>query len=193
MRLVRVAAAALVGVAVLAGCSNAETANETLPSTSASGSAEPSKTLEPLGPPDLPMPDEARQQTAAGAAAFTKYYLGLLNRSTKDMDTTFVRQLAEACETCQRIAQETESDAAAGYHYVGGELVLDGELKAAITAPGQGESAFVLDQQPLQVIGADGSPVPNLSFPALGHLASGATTTWRQGTHSWVITELTLG
>jgi Family of unknown function (DUF6318) len=193
MRLVLVAAA-LVGVAVLAACADGETANETLPATTlTSGSAEPSRSLAPLGPADFPVPDEARQQTPAGATAFIRYYLELMNRSTDDMDTTFLRQLAQECATCQRVAQETEMDAAAGYHYVGGDLILRGELQAAITAPGQAQAAFLLDQQPLQVATADGRPVPDLSFPAIGHLSSGASLTWRQETGSWALTELTLG
>ncbi|MCU1606134.1 MAG: hypothetical protein JWP46_2599, partial [Modestobacter sp.] len=50
MRLARVAAGALVGAVVLAGCSNKEPANETLPTPSSTTAA--SETLPPLGPAD---------------------------------------------------------------------------------------------------------------------------------------------
>jgi hypothetical protein len=192
MRLVRVVAVAVAGVAVLTGCSDAGTANETLPSTSTSA-AQTTESLPPLGPPDFPMPLEARQQTEEAAAAFTGYYLALINRTNTDMDSQFLRQFAQACETCDRLADETDSDANAGNHYVGGDLVVDGELKSAITSPGRAEAAFLVDQEPMQVVDKDGNPVPDLSFPALDNLSSGAATTWRQDLQSWIMTELTLG
>ncbi|WP_166503375.1 DUF6318 family protein [Modestobacter italicus] len=192
MRLVHVAAAAIAGVAVLAGCSDGQSANETLPSTSASA-AQTTASLPPLGPPDLPMPNEARRDTSEGAAAFTGYYLALINRTNAVMDSQYLRQFARSCETCGRIADETDADAAAGYRYVGGELKLDGALNAAITKPGNAEAAFLLDQAALQVVDRAGTPVPDLSFPALDDLSSGAATTWDQGLQSWVMQDLTLG
>jgi hypothetical protein len=191
MRLVRVAVVTAATATVLVGCSDGGTANETLPSTSTA--AETSKSLAPLGPPDLPMPDDARHETAEAAAAFNQYYLALINRTNTDMDAQFLRQFAQACETCERLADETDSDASAGYQYAGGELVLDGELTAAITSPGQAEAAFLVDQNPLQVVDANGNAVPGLSFPALDDLPSGAATAWREDLQSWVMTELTLG
>ena len=192
MRLVRVAAAVVVGVAVLAGCSDGEKANETLPSTS-STPAETTESLPPLGPPDLPMPAEARSATADAAENFTRYYLLLINRTNTDMDSQYLRQFARACDTCERLASETDSDAAAGYHYSGGELIVDGDLQAAITSHGTAEAAFIVDQNPLEVLDAASRPVPDLSFPALDNLSSGAATAWDETLSSWVMTELTLG
>jgi hypothetical protein len=60
----------VVGTTMLGGCSEKVEANDTLPTTSAS---QTSAELPPLGPPDLPMPEQAREQTAEGADALTAY------------------------------------------------------------------------------------------------------------------------
>ncbi len=59
-----------------AGCSEPGQPSTSLP-TATSTSAEP--TLEPLGPPDFPVPAEAREQTEAGAIAMASYYLDLID------------------------------------------------------------------------------------------------------------------
>ncbi|MCZ2818734.1 DUF6318 family protein [Modestobacter sp. VKM Ac-2977] len=179
-------------IAVLSGCSRGETANETLPEASPSA-AETSEALPPLGPPDLPMPPEAREQTEAGAAAFIRYYVELINHTNSDMDPQFLRQLSRDCATCDRIADETDADALAGYRYVGGRLSVTSSLEATLSTPGQAESAFVIDQEELAIENSNGQPVPGLSFPALDDLQSGSVLTWNKGIASWMVTELTLG
>src|SRR4051794_41324347 len=70
----RLVAGLAVAMALVGGCSSKHEANDTLPSASET-SATPS--LEPLGPADLPMPDDARSQDAAGAEAFVRYYMAV--------------------------------------------------------------------------------------------------------------------
>ena len=70
----RLVAGLLAGGAVLSGCSEKQEANDSLPTASASPTEDE---LPPLGPEDLPMPDEARTQDAAGAEAFVRYYIEL--------------------------------------------------------------------------------------------------------------------
>jgi len=66
----RLVAGLAAGVALLGGCSEKQEASDTLPNA---GAAEPSEAeLPPLGPADLPMPDEARTKDAAGAVAFVR-------------------------------------------------------------------------------------------------------------------------
>ena len=48
---------AVIGASMLGGCSEKHEANDTLPSASA---AETTEALPALGPPDFPVPDEAR-------------------------------------------------------------------------------------------------------------------------------------
>ena len=192
MRLVRVLAATAVVTAALAGCSGREQANETLPSASPSA-AETSESLPPLGPPDFPMPPEAREQTEAGASAFTEYYLALINHTNVAMESEHLRQLSRGCATCERLATEVDTDAASGYRYDGGQLTVAGPLQSTLTSAEKAESAFILDQGALQVLDASGQPVEGLSFPALNDVASGAATVWSNDLKSWIVTDLTLG
>jgi hypothetical protein len=139
------------------------------------------------------MPVEARRSTAEAAASFTEYYLMLINRTNTDMDSQYLRQLERACETCERLAAETDEDAASGYRYAGGRLTLDGDIKALITSAETAESAFVVDQETLQVVDSTGTPIPDLSFPMLNDLSSGSVATWDEDLDSWIMIELTLG
>ncbi|TQN42141.1 hypothetical protein FHU33_1535 [Blastococcus colisei] len=84
-------AGVLVGTALLTGCSEKQEANHTLPSSSA---AETSEALPEIGPPELPMPAEAREKTADGAEAFTRYYVEIYNHALRTLDTTWMRDLS---------------------------------------------------------------------------------------------------
>jgi len=189
MRLVRMAAAALAGITLLAGCSDSGGANETLPSTS-STAAETSASLPPLGPPDLPMPAQAREQTPEGVRAFAKYYIELINIASSDLDATYLRSLSRDCDTCNRIADDAEDDRAAGYIYQGGALTITSIGDGALTAEG-GEVAFVVDQAPLSVLDPAGQPVEDLTSPQLTDLPAGLSTVW-DGDH-WLVSSLSFG
>ncbi|WP_222262243.1 DUF6318 family protein [Modestobacter marinus] len=189
MRLVRAAAAAVAGVALLAGCSEGRQANETLPSTS-STAAESSEALQPLGPPDFPMPIEARQQTEAGAQAFTHYYIALINRLPATLDASPLKEFSSSCETCDRIARDAESDKAAGYTYRGGTLSIT-SLGGAALSDDAAELAFVVDQAPLDVLDATGTPIAELSSPQLKDLPAGLSLTWSEG--HWLVSNLSFG
>ena len=76
----RLVAGLAVGAVVLIGCSREQEAADTLPSADAPVATE--EELPPLGPEDLRMPDEARTQDAAGAEAFVRYYIDLINRTS---------------------------------------------------------------------------------------------------------------
>src|SRR4051812_33591973 len=133
MRLVRVAAAVAAGVAVLSGCSDGETANETLPATSTTA-AESSASLPPLGPPDLPMPDEARSESAGGAEAFLRYYIDLLNHSTGNLDTYPLRDLTTNCQTCLAFADGLDGVADENQAIEGAKFVINGVSDARLEA-----------------------------------------------------------
>ncbi len=185
--------AGVAGVAALTGCSAKQEASQSLPS--ASSSAAPTQDeLPPLGPEDLPMPDEARTQDAAGAEAFVRYYFELLNRSLTDMDPQYLRLFArEGCNACDRVARETESDAAQGYAYRGGQLIIRGDMSVMMTGATEAQSAFVAEQAPMTVVGPNGAPAPGLAFDGKEALSSGTVTVWDTSTASWTLTELTLG
>jgi hypothetical protein len=139
------------------------------------------------------MPEAARTQDAAGAEAFVRYYFDLLNRSLVDLDTQYLRQFADGCEDCERIARETEQDAQSGYHYSGGELHIVGDIHISLSGPNQAESAFVADQEALTVLDSAGNPVPTLVFEKKDDLSSGALAAWDTRTSSWRLNVLTLG
>jgi hypothetical protein len=185
----RLLAGALVGAAVLSGCSQKHQASDNLPTAT----AEPTEdALPPLGPDDMPMPAEARTQDAAGAEAFVRYYIALINRTSEVMDAAPIREFSDACEECDRIATDTENDAAAGHHYEGGELTLT-RVGAPLVKDTTAEMAFFVDQAALQVVDQAGHPVEGLSFAAIAALSSGASARWDARVQSWIMTGLTLG
>ncbi len=189
MRRVGVAAGAVLGLGLLAGCSSGGTANETLPPP-ASSPAETSAALPPLGPPDLPMPDEAREQTAAGVQAFARYYVSLINRLDRTLDAAPLRALSSACETCERIADDAENDQVAGYTYEGGTLIITSMGDAAMKNEAA-ELAFVLDQAAFEVYDANGDKVGDLSSPLLTGLPGGMSVEWRDD--HWIVSSLSFG
>ena len=114
----RLVAGLLAGGVVLSGCSEKQEANDSLPTASASPTEDE---LPPLGPEDLPMPDEARTQDAAGAEAFVRYYIELINRTSDVMDAEPLREFSDGCADCERIATNTDEAAPLGHDYEGGD------------------------------------------------------------------------
>jgi hypothetical protein len=186
MRLERGAAAAVVGIALLAGCSDGATANETLPSTSTSA-APSSDAPAPLGPPDMPMPAEAREQTAAGAEAFLRYYMDIYNWSQLHMDAAYMDQLSQGCATCDSLTANLRNDAEAGYLYEGGGVTV-GDTSFAEIKMSRIEGAFSMKQAALTVRAADGSTVSDLSAPPAA-LDCGAILSWSSDDTSWIFTQ----
>lgn len=187
----RTTAVAALAVAVLSGCSGEQEPAQTLPSSS-TGTSTSAEALPPLGPPDLPMPAEARTHDGAGAEAFTRYYIDLINRTSTVMDADPLREFSDQCADCERIARDTEADTAAGYTYVGGTLTIEAIGQAF--QPGETvEVGFVVTQAPLQVVDHSGRPVQGLSFPEYPHEQSGIAARWDASRSTWVVTTLTLG
>lgn len=185
----RLVAGLLVGVALLSGCAEKQEASDSLPTASASPTEDE---LEPLGPEDLPMPDEARTQDAAGAEAFVRYYIELINRTSDVMDAGPLREFSDGCEDCERIADNVEADAAAGHDYEGGELSIT-EFTTPLINNSTAEMALRVDQAPLKVIDASGAVLEDLSSAAFVGLSSSAALSWDSARNSWVMSGLTLG
>lgn len=188
MRRVRVAVATAVGVAVLAGCSSGETANETLPSAS-STAAETSEALPPLGPPDMPMPSEARQRTPEGVTSFVTYYLDLADFLLKDLESAPLRDLSKDCASCAQLADGYDADRAAGNRYEGGEISIKSMGTASVSARG-GEVAYLLHQDAVRLYAPNGEPIPERSIEAVD-LSGGITVEWDADRTTWLVTQLT--
>nr|WP_239521410.1 DUF6318 family protein [Blastococcus saxobsidens] len=179
----------LIGTAVLTGCSEKQEANESLPTPSAT---ETTPDLPPLGPEDMPMPAEARTQDAAGAEAFTRYYIDLINRTTNSMDAEPLRQFSDGCRDCNRIATNTEEAAAAGQAYRDGRIAITTVAPPVIDG-GVASVAVIFDQAPLIVVDASGNRVEDGSSDAYTGLTGGIGLRWDGERDSWLITDFTVG
>jgi hypothetical protein len=179
----------VVGSTLLTGCSEKVEANETLPSTSASPTKE---ALPPIGPADFPVPDEARTKDAAGAEAFLRYFIALINRQQAIPDGQPLRDLGPDCADCVRIAARYDEAAAAGQHIEGGKLSLIG--KPGTTVSGEAaELSFVAQIEAVAAFDSNGVLVPNTKYPAADHLPSGLGLVWSPADEAWLVSGLAIG
>ena len=184
----RLVAALAAGALVLSGCSERQEAADTLPEADAP-SSEPE--LPPLGPPDLPMPAEARTQDAAGAEAFVRYYIDLINRTSTVMDAAPLREFSDGCLDCDRIASAVENDASVGYQYSGGSIFITTVGEPLLKMP-TAEMALRADVAELTVRDAAGKELPDLGSRAYTGLNGGAALKWDASHSTWLTTALTL-
>ena len=191
-RVFRTATALAVATAALAGCSEAEPANATLPAAT----AEPSPTTEelpPLGPADFPMPPEAREKTPNGALAFTRYYMGLIWHIGKGpVDPQPLLDLSRDCRQCMAIAESYRSDIAANYSYTDSSYEFE-PYDTGVLLGDTADVGFVYSEGPFEVLDAQGDRVPDRSSGASGDLQSGALLSWDATRSTWIVTELTIG
>lgn len=185
----RLLVGSLAATAVLSGCATKHQASESLPSTSAAPSTQ---TLPPLGPKDLPMPAEARTKDTAGAEAFVRYYIALINRTSKVMDAKPLRDFSQNCRDCNRIAANTEKDTKAGLHYGHGELTLT-EIAPPLLKEKTAQMALTANEAPLEVIDSAGKSVAGRGSGTYTGLSGGAALIWDADRVSWIITDLTIG
>jgi hypothetical protein len=188
MRLGRTAAAAVVGMAVLAGCSDGGTANETLPPASSSA-APTTEALQPLGPAGFPVPLEARQKTPAGVLAFSIYYLQLTDYVLPSLDPSPLRDLSRNCEACNDLAAGYEADRTAGYRYDAGRLSID-STGTSVVKGDTGEISFLLTQPPVRVFDAQNQLVADRQTEAY-RLTGGMVLQWDPQRTTWLVTQLT--
>jgi hypothetical protein len=179
----------VVGTVLLGGCSAKQEANDTLPSTSA---AETTEALPDVGPADFPVPDEARTKDAAGAEAFVRYYIELLNRQQAIPGGEPLRALSPDCETCLRIASAFDDAAVAGHTYNGGDLSLNDVLEPQLN----GDTASVIfwtRVEALSIRDSAGGLVPDGQHDLVANAGSGMTLAWSEKDQSWLAAGLTIG
>jgi hypothetical protein len=177
----------LVGTALLSGCSQKTEANDTLPSTSTAPTTED---LPQVGPPDFPVPDEARAKDAAGAEAFLRYWIDLLNRQQAIPAGQPLRDLGPECRECLRIARVYDEAAAAGNHYVGGLLTVVNVATPMLDGD-QTTVAFTAREDAVQLVDAAGTALESLD--AAPDLSSGIGLAWSETDRGWLVTDMTLG
>lgn len=182
-------AGVLVGAALLTGCSSKVEANDTLPSTSA---AKTTEALAEVGPADFPVPDEARTKDAAGAEAFVRYFVELLNHQQAVPAGAPLRKLAPDCQECLRIAQDLDEAAAAQRHYEGGKLSVAGDFGTALSGQ-TANLSFIARVEAGALREASGDPVAGTQAAAVERLPSAANLTWSADDRCWRVKALNFG
>ncbi|MGY1714241.1 hypothetical protein ACI78R_07275 [Geodermatophilus sp. SYSU D01106] len=190
-RRTRLAAAALtLATALLSACSaEAEAPSESLPTTSAPATT--TESLPVVGPPDFPVPPEARTQDAAGAEAFLRYWIDLLNRQQAIPAGQPLRDLGPDCDECLRIANAYDETASAGQRYAGGEVAVGAVAEPLLEGDGALVS-FAADIAAVSKTDATGGVV-EVGPPAEDDLGSGIDLVWAPDLDSWLVLGFNLG
>ena len=183
--------AVALGTALLTGCSGAtaEAPSDSLPSTSSA--APTTAALPAVGPADFPVPPEARTQDAAGAEAFLRYWIDLLNRQQAIPDGQPLRDLGPDCQECQRIAQNLDEAAVAGNKYVGGEVSLVDVLPPTMDG-GTSQFSFSARREPVALVDRNGAIIEERP-DAAPRLFSGLNLVWSPSARSWTVMGFQLG
>ncbi len=179
--------ALLVGTALLSGCSQRQEASTTLPAQSAAPTTS-AEALPPLGPPDLPMPTEARAKTPEGAEAFLRYYIELYNDSLNSLDSTYLRDLSASCETCNLLVNQVDHVGAQGQRYEGGEVRVD-SISMGPVVGSEVQFAFSLTQAALSVT-LEGIPIEGRNYPVRSSPGSGGILLWDDVRLTWLMNQL---
>ncbi len=179
------------GTALLTGCASeaAETPSESLPSTSSP--APTTEALPAVGPADFPVPPEARTKDAAGAEAFLRYWIDLLNRQQAIPAGQPLRDLGPECQECLRIAQNLDDAEVAGNRYVGGEVSLVDVLPPTMDGDTV-QFSFSARREPVALVDRNGKVIEERP-DAAPRLFSGLNLSWASETRSWDVTEFQLG
>jgi hypothetical protein len=188
----RLTVSLLVAAALATGCSNDEApqASTELPSAS-STSAKPTPELPPLGPTDFPVPDEARTHDEAGAEAFLRYWIDLLDHQRSIPDGHALRELGPDCHECLRIAHNYDEAAAKGIEYAGGDLTLE-DVPPPVMTPDNAEISFGVSQEAVQRLNPDGKAV-DAGQEAASNVFGGMNLTWSTDKQSWLVTSFGFG
>ncbi|SFO42841.1 hypothetical protein SAMN05660359_03397 [Geodermatophilus obscurus] len=179
------------GTALLAGCASeaAEAPSESLPSTSSP--APTTEALPAVGPADFPVPPEARTKDAAGAEAFLRYWIDLLNRQRAIPAGQPLRDLGPDCQECLRIATNYDDAAAVGSRYIGGEVSLV-DVPSPIIEGDTAKFSFSARREPVSLVDSAGTEIEGRAEVA-PRLFSGLYLIWSTSTQSWLVTAFQLG
>jgi hypothetical protein len=136
------------------------------------------------------VPDEARTKDAAGAEAFLRYWIDLMNHQRAIPAGQPLRDLGPECQECLRIARNYDEAAAAGNRYDGGELRL---IDVAPPVIGGDEASINFNAGQAAVSLVDPSGVVINGLPAENNLGSGISLVWTDAEKSWAIAGFNIG
>lgn len=144
-----------------------------------------------MGPADFPVPPEARRRDAAGAEAFLRYWIDLVNRQRAIPAGQPLRDLSSECYDCLRIARLLDDASVKKDRYIGGEISLNDVTEpqfagdtVSITFGARVEAASLVDASG-EVIEARLEPSPNVG--------SGITLRWSEPQQGWIVTGYNVG
>jgi hypothetical protein len=157
-----------------------------------SSSAEPTPELPPLGPKDFPVPDEARTQDEAGAEAYLRYFVGLLNRQQAIPSGQALRALSQDCQECQAIAQRLDQAATNRWRLEGGALHIVGEPGISVVGS-EARLSFFARTEAGRVYGSDGTELTDEAITEQRRISSSLTLKWSRDRRAWVPTGLSVG
>ncbi len=179
------------GAVLLTGCAGGtpEAPSESLPSSSSP--APTTEALPAVGPADFRVPPEARTKDAAGAEAFLRYWIDLLNRQRAIPAGQPLRDLGPQCQECLRIAKNYDDAAASGSMYVGGTVFIV-DVAQPSTDGSIAQLAFTAHREPVSLLDASGA-VSDAQPDVAPRLSSGLNLQWNPNSRSWLVTAFQLG
>jgi hypothetical protein len=134
---------------------------------------------------------EARTKDAAGAEAFLRYWIELIDRQRAIPAGQPLRDLAPECQECLRIAQVFDEAAAEGHRYMGGALTIK-DVPAPVMAEGTALFSFSVSAEEERLVDEAGADVTTPA-PADPLLFSGADLVWSEAKRSWIVTNFGIG
>lgn len=150
----------------------------------------PSSTATPTAEPTAPaMPAKAREKTKAGALAFGRYYVTLVNAAQATGDVSGLAEVeAAGCNTCAQSRQAIERLYAEGATVTGGDWSVDSSMAHSNPATGGWLLELVVSFGP-QMIDRGGT-APDVKLGG-GRLPVNLQLIWRGD--SWRVLESTRG
>jgi hypothetical protein len=132
------------------------------------------------------VPDKARTKDAAGAEAFARYFVELINRQQAIPAGQPLRDLGPSCQDCLRIAQHLDEAAQSGQRIQGGELSLAGE--PGVTFSGEAANVnFIGRIEAVAAYDSSGTVVPETQYEVQDGVPSGFELVWSQDDACWLV------
>lgn len=159
----RYAAALVVGALVFSGCTSeddAPEADETSSTSESPGPTDPTSAATDEPPEEPELPTEATEQSEAGAEAFARHYVELINyaQSTGEIDP-LVQATSADCTGCSGLFDAALEGNADGAHIEGGEMTVSDVYPVPVDYGADYGFGMVIDIEEQRRVAADGTVV----------------------------------
>jgi hypothetical protein len=105
----------------------------------------------------------------------------------RTLDSTYMRDLSERCETCDLLADQVDGVATAGEKIEGGQVRFLGSTPPYLTGD-EAHLVFDILQAPLSLT-KDGAPVEGASFAEYSTSGGGGIARWDDARTTWILTQ----